>query len=479
MKGFFFVFCLLAASLLSTLKSQNVLNAYHYATIEKENLDYIPGLTPQYDVRAYYILYSTVDSQGDSTVASGMCFIPDTDSCDFFPLISYQHGTILKKSDVPSRLNGESLIGQIFCSMGNICLCPDYIGLGDSPGLHPYCHGESEATAVVDFIRAARSMIADSLLIHDNSQVFLTGYSQGGHATMAAHKYIEENNLMSEINVVASAPCSGPYHISGAQSEMIFNTPDYPSPGYLIYILFAYDLVYDNIFDVPAEVLQSPYDVTIPPYLNGNYSTSQLNNALPDSLHLFLADSFYQQVIDDMDDKLLPFWQNLIDNDNHDWIPQTPVRMYYCSGDEQVSYMNSVNADSAMNANGAPDVQSVDVYPPYGHGDCGLPAIVNAYYWFETKMIPCQSQASLEEPEIVQPEIYPNPAGDVIYIHWNHHCIVQCFDLQGKLCYAAAVSESDRSVNVSHWLPGIYILKVIDVEMSGREFYYKVLIIKD
>ncbi len=459
--------------------SQDVLYSYHLAKIPKENLDYIPGLTPMYDVDAYYVLYSTVDAHGDSTVASGMCFVPSTDTCNFFPLISYQHGTILRKSDVPSRLNSESIIGQIFCSLGNICICPDYLGLGDSPGLHPYCHGESEATAVVDFIRASRSMIADSLGIFDNSQVFLTGYSQGGHATMAAHKYIEDNNLMSEINVVASAPCSGPYHISGVQAEMIFNTPNYPSPGYLVYILFAYDMVYDNIFDVPAEVLKSPYDITIPPYLNGNYSTSQLNSALPDSLHLFLADSFYQQVIDDMDDKLLPFWQNLTDNDNYDWTPQAPVRMYYCSGDEVVSYLNSVNADSAMNANGAPDVQSVDVYPPYGHGDCGLPAIVSAYYWFETKMIPCQSQTNVQEPDLSSAEIYPNPASSFVQLRGFHEAIVQCFDIHGKQYFSTTVCNYEDDVDVSGLSEGVYILKVQPLSNPGESYYFKMLIIRE
>jgi hypothetical protein len=33
---------------------------------------------------------------------------------------------------------------------------PDYIGMGGSPGLHPYVHAASEATASIDMIRAAR-----------------------------------------------------------------------------------------------------------------------------------------------------------------------------------------------------------------------------------------------------------------------------------------------------------------------------------
>lgn len=448
------------------VSSQNLQHAHFIQKIPKNNLALIPGLTPEYDVDAYYILYSTVDGKGDSTFASGLFLVPSTDTCNFFPLISYQHGTVLKKTDVPSRLNGESLIGQIFCSLGNITLCPDYVGLGDSPGLHPYCHGLSEATATVDLIRAAREFLNDSLGIFDNGQVFLTGYSQGGHATMAAHKYIEENNLLSEIQVVASAPCSGPYHLSGAQAEMIFNNPDYPSPAYLVYILFAYNLVYENLFDNPDEILKPPYDVLVPPYLNGNYSHSQLNSILPDSMHMFLTDSFYQSVLDDMYDKLTPFWQDLLENDNYDWLPSTPVRLYYCQADEQVSYMNSIHADSAMNASGAVNVQAINISPSASHGDCGIPAIVTAYFWFDTYRAPCTSTASVNYVHSENGSVFPNPAFDRLEITGlTSDSRISCFNLQGKLLFTINCNDVEHCLaDVSILNNGLYVLKISDTQ---------------
>lgn len=462
MRTFIIWLCLscFLSGLSSIVLGQHLKEGHFITTISKDDLNYLPGLTPQYDVDAYYILYRTISPLGDSTLASGLLLVPHTDTCNFFPLISYQHGTILKKIDVPSRLNGESIIGQIFCSLGNIAVCPDYLGLGDSPGLHPYCHGESEATATIDLIRASREFLEDSLQLNDNGEVFLTGYSQGGHATMATHKYIQEENLLTEFNIIASAPCSGPYNISGAQSEMIFNTPDYPSPGYLIFILFAYNSVYQNIFSEIDEILKSPYDVTIPPFLNGNYSTSQLNNALPDSLEQFLTDSFYQAVIDDMDDKISPIWQDLIDNDNHDWIPLAPVKMYYCGGDEQVSYMNSVIADSVMNANGASDVESIMVHPTYDHGDCGLPAIVNAYYWFNTLRTPCISTVSIKEIDAFSISAFPNPASDIIrFSGLLMGTIVECYDVSGKLCFQfISDGTKEEIIDSSVLTNGLYIL---------------------
>ena len=58
------------------------------------------------------------------------------------------------------------------------------MGLGSSPGFHPYLHARSEATASVDMLRAGRNYCASNN-IGLNGQVFLAGYSQGGHTEMA------------------------------------------------------------------------------------------------------------------------------------------------------------------------------------------------------------------------------------------------------------------------------------------------------
>ena len=52
---------------------------------------------------------------------------------------------------------------------------PDYIGMGDSPGFHPYVHAKSEATASIDMVRAAREYLSTTNFV-DNNELFLTGY---------------------------------------------------------------------------------------------------------------------------------------------------------------------------------------------------------------------------------------------------------------------------------------------------------------
>jgi len=146
---------------------------------------------------SYKITYNTVDVFGASTVASGALYVPQL-TCDTMPIVSCQHYTEFNRLNVPSNNKFQNQ-GLIFSGNGFITTLPDYLGMGVNPGFHPFLHWESEATASIDLIRAAREYLTDSLGIWDNNQLFLTGHSQGGHAAMAIHKYIEINNLQKII----------------------------------------------------------------------------------------------------------------------------------------------------------------------------------------------------------------------------------------------------------------------------------------
>ena len=75
---------------------------------------------------------------------------------------------------------------------------PDYLGLGSSPSYQGYGHARSEATCVVDALRAGRSLCASNNVTL-NGQLFLTGYSEGGQVTMAAHRELEALCLDREL----------------------------------------------------------------------------------------------------------------------------------------------------------------------------------------------------------------------------------------------------------------------------------------
>ncbi len=299
-----------------------------------------------YSVNAYKITYNTTNVDGTPTVASGMLVIPESSSCDSLPMVAYEHGTVLLKSDVPSRDNQESIIPKVVASTGAISVAPDYLGLGDNPGLHPYLHAQTEATATVDLMRAASEYLSDSLNIYFNKETFLTGYSQGGHAAMATVKHIQDSGLTAEFNVIGAGPASGPYFLSGSQAEVLVSNAPYSNPGYICYLLFAMNRVYGNIYQNYSEILKAPYDTLIPPYFDGTYDMSVVNALLPNTLSGFIQDTVLINFRNDSIGKTHPIWQALLAQDNYDWKSNFPMELYYCTMDEQVNLSKLIGCRS-------------------------------------------------------------------------------------------------------------------------------------
>jgi len=358
----------------------SLIESYEIEEIQQivDNFGAPPGLlTLRYPVDLYKVRYLSVNPSNNQPVeASGALAVPRGLTCEL-PLSSYQHGTIAEKDDVPSRNNQEANIGKVFSSTGYVVCMPDYIGLGDSPGLHPYVHARSEADASLDLLRAAREL-QDSLNFALNAQLFIFGYSQGGHATMALHKLIQEEYPF-EFQVTCSVPCSGPYDLSGVQAEVITSDNEYPTPGYLPYVVLAYQSVYGNLYNNLSEVFIPPYDTLLSQLFDGTYSMGYINNQVPSIPNQILVEGQLDDFETNVDN---PIRIALEDNDLWDWTPQAPVRIMYCDGDDQVNYQNAVVAYERFVENGAPDVQSFN-FGPFNHGDCVLFCLIAGYNAFE------------------------------------------------------------------------------------------------
>ena len=445
----------------NTLSSQYLISSTYVNTADPLGLSLATGLTLSYDIDLYKMVYNTVDALGQPTIASGAFLVPSNTACKDFPVLVYHHGTSLRKTDVPSRDVDETNIGRVFGAGGYFVLMPDYIGMGDSPGLHPYCHAESEATATRDMIRAAREFITDSLQMIDNGELFLTGYSQGGHAAMAAHKYIEDNNLLGEFNVLGSAPCSGPYEMSGAMADTILSPFPYSNPGYLVYLLSSYQMVYGNLYTSYSDILNSPYDTIVPPYFDGNNTTlgmGALNNLLSGYIDSLMVDTVIANFSNSISTFGHPLWTNLLANDNHDWTPQRPIKMYYCTGDEQVTFQNALAAEAAMLANGAADVETINMGTG-NHNDCVLPALTTAYSWFDGLRSLCNSTDFNELNATVSPFAFPNPLKNILFINFEGEGFLKVTNIAGKQIQSQFIN-GDLELPTSNWSKGIYIVEI-------------------
>ncbi len=356
----------------------------HTGTYTPDNIDSIlielnsPTLSilaGDYTVDMYNIIYETIDGKGNPTVASGALAVPNTDQPRAW--VSYQHGTSVRKENVPSKGSQEVLIGLIYSSYaGAVVSMPDYIGLGDSPGLHPYMHGKSEATASIDMIRAGKRLCG-TLNKTLNDKLLILGYSQGGHATMALHKEVQEN-YSDELTITAAAPMAGPYDVSGYQADPFINPEIYPAPYYLPYLMFAYNEVYD-MYPSPSDFLKSPYDVTLPPLFDGISGPGTINNAMPDVPNLIIKEDVLEDFKYNYDHV---FRQALADNNLYDWLPEAPMHICHCTGDQHVLYENALVAYNSFTNKGKDDVALITPGSG-GHDDCVLPCLLDAIIWFE------------------------------------------------------------------------------------------------
>lgn len=327
-----------------------------------------------YPIDVFEVIYETTWHDGTSVEASGIFFLPRKKEKEF-PMICYHHGTqVVKERNI--TFAGEQAICIAFSTSGYMVAFPDYIGLGNSKKTHLYLHVETEASASIDLLRAVKELI----LKEDAKQskyLFLTGYSQGGHATLATLKVMQEK-YPTEFNVTASAPMSGAYDLGGVQSEVMFKP--YSHPGYLPYLMYSYQEVYKCFKDENCS-FKAPYAAMLPPLYDGKHSMSDINKVMPEVPKDILTDEFLLGL---SNNEKFPFKLAIAENSVHNWKPETPVLFCYCKADEQVNYKNAIIASDVMKSKGAKNIKLRHTSRKMGHRTCAVFSSVYAKMYFDS-----------------------------------------------------------------------------------------------
>jgi len=330
-----------------------------------------------YDIAMYKILYNTIDPNGNEVIASGVIGYPKN-SVQAFPMISWQHGTEVKRDNVSSN-DGFDILSLWLTARGYIYLEPDYLGLGESEILHPYCLKEPSAWTTIDLIRAVQTFFDNNegyyyYPIKSNGDLILFGYSEGGYVTMASHMMIEQQNL-DEFNLLASFPMAGPYDLSGIMVDLMLTYESYGEPYYLPYVLVPYITYYEmgllNEYFLPEYAEMFEY------LFNGNYSGSYINSLMPD----IPIEVLRPELISDFSNNLNhPLRLNLSENNLWDWTPQADMHMYHGMGDELIPYENSQIAYDTFIDNGSDNVNLYLVPEELGgHSAVAEYCLISAY----------------------------------------------------------------------------------------------------
>jgi len=304
------------------------------------------GALAQYPIRVYSLTYRTHTPEGQEATASGAVLVPVATTA--LPVLSYQHGTLVPSSEnqAPSYYaQGSDVwsIVSILASTGYVVSAPDYLGYGASKALpHPYEHAASLASTSADMLRATREFCTQQK-VSVNQKNFLLGYSEGGYATMALHKLLQEK-YAATLPVAASAPGAGAYHKSAFAKYILQSTQPLSFLSTYVWVLRTYDRVY---------ALNRPYSF----YYQEPYAT-QLQadpfSPVPSQASQLFAASFRQAVLNDSDASLS---KSLADNDIYDWQPTAPVALFHGTADDYVPFFNSQDAYDAMQKRGATQVE--------------------------------------------------------------------------------------------------------------------------
>ncbi|MFE9602889.1 lipase family protein [Streptomyces hokutonensis] len=161
----------------------------------------LPGLDGTLPGTATRLMYKSTDSNGQPVAVTGAYIEPSADwsGSGPRPLVAVAPGTVgqgdqcsasmglehpLVFSSQTVSVGYEDLSIYRLLAEGVAVVVTDYVGLGATDRLHTYVNRIDEAHAVLDAVRAARSLTGTSVTA--DSPVGLYGYSQGGGATAAA-----------------------------------------------------------------------------------------------------------------------------------------------------------------------------------------------------------------------------------------------------------------------------------------------------
>ena len=134
-------------------------------------------------MQAWRVKYWTTDAAGKPREVTGMVVAPrEAIPAQARPVVAWTHGTWGVASKCAPSLSKDFwsvTAGLGAVRNGYVVVAPDYPGLG-SAGMHPFLIGEDTARAVIDGVRAARSIAGAAA----GSRYAVWGESQGGHAAL-------------------------------------------------------------------------------------------------------------------------------------------------------------------------------------------------------------------------------------------------------------------------------------------------------
>ncbi len=305
-------------------------------------------------VKLYRVTYSSVVPERGNLpiVATGLVAVPDIAGTSF-PMVSYQHGTVYEKTQVPSFPNQSpetQLMLAQFAGQGYIVIGADYFGMGSSKEPEGYMVKASHQQASYDMLLASRAVLADLKL--SSSKLFVSGWSQGGFVAMA---FLEKLESVGE-KVDAAATASAPVDVSVALNGFL-SFPRKIDADWVNSLFILSSFSFENYYGVPglarSLIADAYYDVARKAYLREPFNVGDV----PTDLHKLIKPEYFNAQFF----AASAYGKLVAQATAYRWIIKSPVRNYYGEADEAITVGLGRLAMTYQRAigNGNPQVEAV------------------------------------------------------------------------------------------------------------------------
>jgi pimeloyl-ACP methyl ester carboxylesterase len=331
-------------------------------------------------VDLYRVTYPSVvpEQLNRPTRASGLIAVPKIANKNL-PVVMYQHGTVFTKTAVPSfpeESYETRLMIARFAGDGYIVVAADYFGKGLSDEPDSYLVKASTQQACTDMFHTAK-IILDAVG-YKPANFFLSGWSQGGWATLVFLNHLE--NL--GIPVTAAAAASAPADVYTIMNRWINNF----QPVDAVYLtgcaalqINAHEFYYNqpglSTGAFKPEYLQAARD------LHANkIGWSEYSKIVPFKVKDMLNDDFVKSSIGGE----TPYWQTLQHTHGYRWRSVTPLRCYHGGRDEVTPvYIAELPAGFQTLVGGGP-TQALSAGQSADHRGVFIYGVQDQKGWFES-----------------------------------------------------------------------------------------------
>jgi pimeloyl-ACP methyl ester carboxylesterase len=285
------------------------------------------------------------------------------------------HGTNTDRRrsiSTPSLQEGVAASG-VFAGGGYLMLAPDLVGLGVSKGPQAYLYDASTVPVTLDLLRAARQ-VAKDLHRNWNPNLYLTGFSQGGHSDAVMQRALETLNDPA-FHVRATGAVAGAYNLADIALAFAMRGRSKEDSAYLTTAGRSYATYYRHPLDT---LLTGKYAAIARRDFDGDHEDELEANMPSNPRLLFRAD--FLHAFDTHGSHW--FIDAMRRNEAYDWAPKAPFRAYYGTKDVDVSPEESKFFAAQAKQNGG-NVTAIDV-GPFDHGQSVLQAVPLIRRWFDS-----------------------------------------------------------------------------------------------